>query len=494
MNFLKVNLWGQELGRLVWDERRRTTYFVFNPALDHRPDVAPLLLPLSTYNPHMPVYGDDRRIYQGLPPFLADSLPDSWGNALFDQWVRANKIPRSQVTPLYKLMFIGHRGMGALEFEPSACELESARGIDMAALYQLAVKVLADRENVAIFPGEELTMQALLAVGTSAGGRQMKAIVAINSDTGEIRSGQTDGLDGFDYCLVKFGDAKMPMAELEMAYHKMALDAGIDMEECQLMPVAGVNHFLTKRFDRKDSRKIHAQTLAAINPEATSYEDLVATAREMGCTETEVEEIYRRMVFNVLGNNTDDHNKNFSFLLEEGGRWRLSPAYDMTFIFNERASGPQHERCLSIRGKMQDITYSDLVAFARENDIPRAATHLHKVKQALHKFREYAKAHGVGAPWSQIIWATISERIDSCVADTPKREPIAFTDSSGRTVSDFRITVNAKGHYVVSATIDGCRRRRFVRPNMDIYAAMSIIDLSTPSLSQAQKLVESLLP
>ncbi len=494
MNFLKVNLWGRELGRLVWDERRRTTYFMFNPNLDQRDDVSSLLLPLTTHNPNLPVYGDDRRIYQGLPPFLADSLPDSWGHTLFDHWVKVNKIPRSRVTPLYKLMFIGRRGMGALEFEPSASELEHTHGIDMAALYQLSLKVVEDRENVTIASGEELTMQALLAVGTSAGGRQMKAILAINPDTGEIRSGQTDGLNGFEYCLVKFGDAKMPTAEIEMAYHKMAMEAGIVMEDCQLMPVEGVNHFLTKRFDRKDGKKIHMQTLAAINPEASSYEDLVATAREIGCTETEIAQIYRRMVFNVLANNTDDHNKNFSFLLEEGGRWRLAPAYDLTFIFNERASGPQIERCLSIMGKIHDITPGDLIEFGRGNDIPQPSVHIEACAQALHKFQEHAATYNIGAPWSQIVSATISDNLVKCCQERPQRGSIPFTDSYGRTVSDFRISLNTKGHYVINAKIDGQPRRRFVRPNMDLYASMATIDLANPSESEVKKLMERLFP
>lgn len=324
MTYIKVNLWGQEIGRLVWDSSTRRTYFMYNPEqMDKIPDIAPLLSPMKSRNILLPIYGDDRPLYQGLPPFIADSLPDFWGNALFDKWVKDNKIPRNKVTPLYKLMFIGSRGMGALEYEPFATDLTHTRAVDIKSLHDLSLKILEYRDNTVLDANEELTLQALLAVGTSAGGRQMKAIVAINDETGEIRSGQVNGLDGYDYYILKFGDKSMPMAEIETAYYNMALSAGIEMEECRLLPVEGINHFLTKRFDRKNGEKIHLQTLAAINPDARSYEDLIATCRELSISESEIEKLFALMVFNIMANNTDDHNKNFSFLLEENGPWRM---------------------------------------------------------------------------------------------------------------------------------------------------------------------------
>ncbi len=325
MTYLKVKLWGQEIGRLVWESATRRIYFMYNPKLNNIPDIAPLLSS-KTRNILLPIYGDDRPLYQSLPPFIADSLPDSWGNTLFDKWVKDNKIPRNKVTPLYKLMFIGTRGMGALEYEPYAEELTHTRKIDIKSLYDISLKILEDRDRMALNTDEELILQALLAVGTSAGGRQMKAIIAINNETGKIRSGQTDGLHGFEYYILKFGDRSMPIAEIETTYYNIAISAGIDMEECRLLPVEGINHFITKRFDRVDGKKIHVQTLAAMNPEARSYEDLIATCRELSISESEIEQIFCRMAFNVLSNNSDDHNKNFAFLLEENGKWRLAPA------------------------------------------------------------------------------------------------------------------------------------------------------------------------
>lgn len=412
MKFLKVKMWGMEIGRLVWDAATRRAYFMYNPEQkDDIPDLAPLLSPAESRNIHFPIYGDDRPLYQGLPPFIADSLPDSWGNALFDKWVRDNKIPRNKVTPLYKLMFIGTRGMGALEYEPSAADLAHTRTVDIKSLYDLSLKILKERDGVVLNAGEELTLQALLAVGTSAGGRQMKAIIAINDETGEIRSGQSEDLEGFEYYILKFGDKSIPVAEIETAYYKMAISAGITMDDCRLLPVEGTNHFLTRRFDRRDERKIHVQTLAAINPEARSYEDLVATCRNLSIPESEIGQLFARMVFNVMANNTDDHNKNFSFLLEENGRWRLAPAYDMTFIFNVNGTGPNIGRRLSIGGKTYDITKSDLLDFAQQNDINNANAIINRVADAITKFDEYAELCGIPQSWSGIIQKTLNDNL-----------------------------------------------------------------------------------
>lgn len=412
MAYLKVNLWGREIGRLVWDSSARRAYFMYNPGQDSKSlNIAPFLSPVSKRNISLPIYGDDRPLYQGLPPFIADSLPDSWGNTLFDKWVRDNRIPRNKVTPLYKLMFIGTRGMGALEYEPCANELAHTQTVDVKSLYDMSLKILEDREAVILKGNGELTLQALLAVGTSAGGRQMKAIIAINSDTGEIRSGQTAGLDGFEYYILKFGSDSMPMAEIETAYYNMAVAAGIDMEECRLLPVEGINHFLTKRFDRKNGKKIHMQTLAAMNPEASSYEDLVATCRELAVPESAIEQIFARLVFNVMANNTDDHNKNFSFLLEENGEWRIAPAYDVTYKFNVNGTGPNIGRRLSVGGKIADITKSDLLDFAKQNGVRNATAIISRVAMAMCKFNKYAEICNIAQPWRGIIQKTLNDNL-----------------------------------------------------------------------------------
>lgn len=495
MTYIKVNLWGQEIGRLVWDSSMRRTYFMYNPEqMDKIPDIAPLLSPMKSRNILLPIYGDDRPLYQGLPPFIADSLPDSWGNTLFDKWVKGNKIPRNKVTPLYKLMFIGSRGMGALEYEPFATDLTHTRAVDIKSLHDLSLKILEYRDNTVLDANEELTLQALLAVGTSAGGRQMKAIVAINDETGEIRSGQVNGLDGYDYYILKFGDKSMPMAEIETAYYNMALSAGIEMEECRLLPVEGINHFLTKRFDRKNGKKIHLQTLAAINPDARSYEDLIATCRELSISESEIEKLFALMVFNIMANNTDDHNKNFSFLLEENGPWRMAPAYDVTFIFNTNGTGPNLERRLSVGGKISDISKSDLLDFAKQNDIKNATAIINRVAEAIGKFNEFADRYDISQPWRSIIQKTLNDNLVAFDYMDRNEKIEAIIDKYGRTITDFSITVNSKGHYQVSAIINDQRHRRFVRYNMKLHSDLSNRDIYNLPADERIRLVEMLFP
>lgn len=494
MKYLKVKLWGKEIGRLVWDAATRHTYFTYNSELkDWIPDIAPLLSPAKNRNILLPIYGDERPLYQSLPPFIADSLPDSWGNTLFDKWVKDNKIPRNKITPLYKLMFIGTRGMGALEYEPYAEDLTHPRAVDIKSLYDISLIILENRDNIVLNANEGLTLQALLAVGTSAGGRQMKAIIAINYETGEIRSGQTDGLDGFEYYILKFGDKSMPIAEIETAYYDMAVAAGIDMEECRLLAVDGINHFLTKRFDRKAGKKIHVQTLSAINPEARSYEDLVATCHELLISESAIEQLYTRMVFNVMANNTDDHNKNFSFLLEEGGQWRMAPAYDVTFIFNTNGTGRNIERRLSIGGKTSDISKSDLLDFAKLNDIKNANAIINRVAAAIGNFNEYADCHGVTQPWRGIIQKTLNDNLMAFgyIGNNGDTEA-SFCDKYGRTITDFSVSINSKGHYEVSATINGQRNRRFVRQNMSLYSDLIEKDIYNLSPAEKNRLIEML--
>lgn len=468
---------------------------MYNPELNDIPDFAPLLSPARSRNIMLPIYGDDRPLYQGLPPFIADSLPDLWGNTLFDKWVNDNNIPRNKVTPLYKLMFIGSRGMGALEYEPCASDLTGAHNIDIKSLYEKSLDILEGRDNITLNINDELTLQSLLAVGTSAGGRQMKAIIAINESTGEIRSGQTDCFDNFDYYILKFGDRTMPIAEIETAYFNMAVAAGVTMETCRLLPVYGINHFLTKRYDRSNGKKIHVQTLAAINPEARSYEDLVATCRKLSITESEIEQLFCRMAFNVMTNNTDDHNKNFAFLLEEKGRWRLAPAYDITFIFNMLATGPNIERRMSIGGKTREITKTDLLDFAKRNDIKNANAMIDQIARAMLDFNRYATESGATQPWRSVINKALTDNLISFgYREKDNDADLSFCDRFGRTIENFTVSVNAKGHYEVTAMIDGKRHRQFIRPNMEAYSDLMKQDIFNLTLDEKKRLAASLFP
>ena len=452
---LKIFLWGMEIGRLAWHEGRRLSYFTYNPEfLRGNLDVAPLTAsihhPLST----RAIFGETERIYQKLPSFIADSLPDAWGNQLFEQWRKENHLTEKSVTSLEKLAFIGRRGMGALEFIPEIERGAMTDRIDIKALADLAEKIAIDRENVRIMPDESLTLQSLISVGTSAGGRQPKGIIAINKDTGEIRSGQIDVDPNFDYYLLKFGDKTRSSAELEETYYEMALAAGINMMESRLLEVEGTKHFLTKRFDRNETGKLHTQTLAAMDPEADSYEKLLTVCRKLHLPEVDCQEVFRRLVFNILANNTDDHHKNFTFTMNRQGLWRLSPAYDLTYIFDTGGYLPNKEHCLMIGGKVQDISFEDILSFAGENGIRTPESIIRKVASAVASFRTLAQKNGVREEWIGRIENCLSEHL-SAWGFAAKQKVFSFTDQSGHEIKDAHIEAAYKGNYHLHAIIDG---------------------------------------
>lgn len=444
---LRVILWGEEIGRLAWDERRRLSYFMYHPDFVKKGlNVSPLLAPVDGVNALMPVWGEEAKIYQKLPAFLADSLPDAWGNQLFELWRQQNHLSNADITPLDKLSFIGRRGMGALEFQPELSRERKAEKIDMKSLADLAERIYTERENARILPEESITLQSLLTVGTSAGGRQPKAIIAINKETGEIRSGQISGLKGYDYCLLKFGDSKYSTAELEMTYYELATKAGIHMMPSELYPVDGNRHFITKRFDREGDRKLHTQTLAAIWPEADSYEQLMAVCRNLHLPESDCQEVFRRMVFNILANNTDDHNKNFSFIMREDGIWRLSPAYDVTYVLDSGGYQPNEDHCLYIRAKLRHITRDDVMQFARDNGIRRPEAIIRDVVEALKQFRSVATRYGVKEEWMGRVEATIMEHLKAWGEYTEETNVTPWI-MEGHEVSNFHIGQQFKGNY-----------------------------------------------
>lgn len=460
---LKVMLWGKEVGRLSMDFRRGMPYFEYNRDwVENGLDVSPLNASIKRPQNLRPIFGASEKIYQKLPPFIADSLPDSWGNELFGQWRQQQKIRVGDITPLDKLAFIGKRAMGALEFEPETYRFSSVENLNLNSLIALAKRVYTERENAHVMPEESLDMQSLLAVGTSAGGRQPKAIVAINRETREIRSGQIEGLKNFDYCLLKFGTKERSTAELEMVYYEMATRAGISMMPCWLMAVEGEKHFVTKRFDREHGRKLHMQTLAALYPEADSYESLLWVCRKMRLSERDSEEIFRRLVFNVLANNTDDHNKNFSFLMDESGRWSLAPAYDMTYIFSVGGYLPETHHCLLVKGKYTDITLHDVLELAADNGIRKADTIIADVVEALRSFRTLAEKNGVQERWISAVETTLQHNLEMWGFCPPRTfEP--YTDANGRHVENLRIEQQYKGNYHLLARIDGTERKAVIR-------------------------------
>ena len=483
---LKVILWGEEIGRLAWDNRRRLAYFMYNPEWIKRGlNISPLVAPIDGARSLTPVWGEDARIYQKLPAFVADSLPDAWGNQLFDLWRQQNHLANADITPLDKLSFIGKRGMGALEFQPEYAREQKAQKIDMKSLADLAERIYTEREQARIMTDENITMQSLLTVGTSAGGRQPKAIIAINRKTGEIRSGQISGLKNYDYCLLKFGNTQYSSAELEMAYYELATMAGIRMMPSELYTVDDNNHFITKRFDRDGERKIYTQTLAAISPDTDSYEQLIAVCRKLHLPESDCQEVFRRMVFNILANNTDDHNKNFSFIMEEDGSWRLSPAYDITYIIDNGGFLPNEDHCLYIRAKLRGITREDAIQFARDNGIRRPDAIIRDVVASLKQFRTIATKYGVSEQWTGRVEATIISHL-KVWGEWDESELSEFS-MNGHSVSNIRMEQAYKGNYHLLAEIDGKERKFVISKNKEEFALIEKTGIAnlTPKLLQA---------
>jgi len=488
---LKVFLWGKEIGRLAWHESRKLSFFMYNPEfLQGSLDVAPLTASIHHPLCTRAIFGESERIYQKLPSFIADSLPDAWGNQLFEQWRKANHLSDKSVTPLEKLAFIGRRGMGALEFEPEIDRGTTNEKIDIKALADLAEKISVERESVRIMPDEALTLQSLIAVGTSAGGRQPKGIIAMNGKTGEIRSGQIDVEPGYEYYILKFGDKMRSSAELEQTYYEMATTAGIKMMESRLLEVEGTRHFLTKRFDRDETGKLHTQTLAAMLPEADSYEKLLTVCRKLHLPEVDCQEVFRRMVFNVLANNTDDHHKNFTFIMSRQGIWRLSPAYDMTYIFDSGGYLPNKEHCLMIGGKLQDITRDDVIQFAYDNGIRRPDAIIRDIVGALKQFRTIAEKFGVSENWISRVESTIIGNLKAW-GEWQEETRLSELTLNGHSISNIRVEPTYRGNYHLFADIDGAERKFVIGKNREEYILIEKTGIANLTAEQLQSMVKA---
>ena len=399
-NVVLIKIWGKPVGTIMWDAHRKRAIFSYDKEFISRGvDIAPLTA--SIHNPRysLPFLGEtDRDIFSGLPAFIADSLPGGWGNAVYNAWVAEHHLSSKQITPIDKLAFIGSRGMGALEFEP-AIPIDENKDIALNDLYLRAKEILENREQVTANT-QHLNMDVLYEVGTSAGGNHAKAVIAINKKTGEIRSGQIHLSDDYTYYLLKFEEHEhYPLTRIEMAYYDMAQLCHIHMMPSQLIDIGSERHFLTERYDRQNGQKMHTQTLAAMMPDASSYEDLMDVCLKLQLPYAEVEETYRRAVFNILTTNVDAHIKNFSFMMKEGSDWHITPAYDLTFsCFNPgNKFDPAHY--LSLNGKTMNVDANDLLTLGRIYSIKNPNAIIKECVDAVMEFRTIAARYGVSEPW-----------------------------------------------------------------------------------------------
>ena len=416
MTDARVILWGRDIGAVTWVDDRELGVFQYTPEFAGSGiQVAPLMMPLDEAPYEFPALA--RRAFKGLPGMLADSLPDTFGNAVIDAWLASQGRMASSFNPVERLCYVGRRGMGAMEFEPAVLGPSSeSRELEVAHLVELANRILDERLSLqGAFTGEDDTraIEDILRVGTSAGGARAKAILAWNPSTGVFRSGQVESGDGFEYWLMKFdGIANRRDKELadplgyglvEYAYHLMATEAGIDMSKCRLHHEGGRSHFMTRRFDRNSSgRKRHMQSLGALahfdynQSAAYSYEQALQLIRRLGLPMRDQQQQFLRAAFNVVARNQDDHVKNISFLMNRRGDWRLSPAYDISYSWDPH--GPwtsQHQ--LSINGKRDGFQYADLLALAASTGIKRspAAEMIDRVIAVVRRWLEFADEAGV---------------------------------------------------------------------------------------------------
>ena len=413
-NIIQVQLWDKNVGLLSWDDNKGCSVFQFDKDfMLYGWNIAPLIAPLdSAYvQKSFPMSGNKEKLYGGLPEFIADSLPEYWGNIVFQKWMEANHLQPKSVNAVDRLSFIGKRAMGALEFQPAHIQEDASINIELSSLYELANRLFLDRQDVNIDMSNNLIMEDLYKVGTSAGGQRPKAIIGMDEDTGIIRSGQADLPPNFNHYILKFDTSKrdeLPTTKVEMAYYLMAKDAGINMMPSKLVEIEGTKNFMTQRFDRQNGKKIHTQTLAAMSSFADAYEDLFVVGRKLNLSADEQSQQYRRMVFNVIAENVDDHTKNFSFIMLPNGEWHISPAYDIVFSADPDSHFYRNHE-LTILGKRKNITKQDLLLFAQRQDIKNAASIIDEVTEVVMNFKAYAEKVEIDDYWIKKIMRVIEE-------------------------------------------------------------------------------------
>jgi serine/threonine-protein kinase HipA len=404
-----IRIWDNIVGAISWDPQRGIAYFEYEPSfLNNLWDLSPIKM--STNNARGRIFSFPELIrnntFKGLPGLLADVLPDKYGNELINIWLNKNGRPADSMNPVELLCFIGKRGMGALEFEPviSGAFVKSTK-IEVSQLIEIAQAILSKKQlfKVKLSNDDAKALSDILKIGTSAGGARAKAVIAFNQNTGEVKSGQADVSKGFEHWLIKFDgvtDAEIGVSNgygrVEMAYHLMAKQAGIQMMECRLYEENGRAHFLTKRFDReKNNQKLHVQSFCALNHfdfnevSSFSYEQLFQTMRSLRLPYPEAEQLFRRMAFNVMARNCDDHTKNFSFIMNQAGDWRLAPAFDICHAYRPNSIWVS-QHALSVNGKRNNISKDDLLILAKNMNIKKAPAILNQINSTVKSWKDFA--------------------------------------------------------------------------------------------------------
>ena len=425
-----MKIWGELVGAVAWSAADGYATFEYDSKFKTKGwDLAPMQMSVnerkSSFNfPALRKKADPTLdTFKGLPGLLADVLPDRYGNELINLWLAQQGRPLDSMNPVEMLCFIGTRGMGALEFEPTTLkESKQTFSVEIDSLVDIAQKMLSKKEvfSTNLKADEEKAILEILRIGTSAGGARPKAVIAFNEKTGEVKSGQTNAPKGFEHWLIKLDGvsdvqlgASKGYGRVEMAYYNMAVACGINMMPCRLMEENGRAHFMTKRFDREgNSTKHHVQTFCAMKHfdfnqvNSFSYEQLFQTMRELKLPYPDAEQLFRRMVFNVVARNCDDHTKNFAFRLKKDENWELAPAYDICHAYQ-----PQHQwvsqHALSINGKRTHITKDDLLVIGKSIRNKKAAETIDEISNIVRKWKNFADEVKVSPKLRDEIYKTL---------------------------------------------------------------------------------------
>ena len=427
-----VNLWGRRIGAVVLRNGADVAAFEYDPEFAQSGiQVAPLTMPLSNRVYEFPQLS--RLTFHGLPGLLADSLPDRFGTVLIDAWLATQGRSPDSFNAIERLCYIGKRGMGAIEFAPVTGPTErKPRKIQIDQLVELATEILNQRGNLSVSFSDEDRQEALadiLRVGTSAGGARAKALIAWNPTTHEVRSGQLEAGPGFEHWILKFDGVRgnrdkeledpQDYGVIEYACYRMARDCGIEINDCRLLEEHGRRHFMTRRFDRsRDGQKIHMQSLGALAhfdfnlAGGHSYEQALLTIRELGLPMSSIEQQFRRMVFNVVIRNQDDHVKNIAFLMDKSGQWSLSPAFDLAYSFNPSGEWTATHQ-MTINGKRDQFSMEDFKACASSASLKRGHEKqvLGEVVEVVSRWKDYAREAGLPEPVSESIYRNLRLKV-----------------------------------------------------------------------------------
>jgi serine/threonine-protein kinase HipA len=414
---IEVRVWGRLVGAVAPDPTLGAYAFEYDSDwMKSGIELSPFMMPVREGR-SLYAFPSLAESFMGLPGLLADALPDDFGNGLIDAWMARHGVAKGSITALDRLAYMGRRGMGALEFRPAkGSAAESQRPLEMQTLVEAARRVL--RGDLAGDAHAHAALANIIRVGTSAGGARAKAVLALNPITQEIRSGQFDVAEGFEHWLLKFDGVRTDLelgsaadyGRIEYAYHLMARAVGISMSPCRLLEENGRAHFMTKRFDRAGNRKHHIQSLCAFlhldyRQRAThAYEQLFLAITQLGLGDASLTQAFRRMAFNVMARNCDDHTKNTAFRLREGASWELAPAYDLTHAFNPKGEWT-YQHLMSVNGRFDDIGRQDLLELGDRFIVPGRKAILDEVRSVLGRWTEFAGAAGLSEEKAALVAA-----------------------------------------------------------------------------------------